>query len=420
MGGTGKTMLAKEVGKELKQSKQFTQIIDTTVSFSPDIKKIQDDIARPLRLNFKDCSESDRPKKLRKTLTNGEKILLILDDVWGVINFDEIGIPDSDNHKGCRILVTTRNPLVCNKLGCSKTIQLELLSVGEAWTMFQWHADLNKISTKSLLDKGRRIANECKGLPIAISVIASSLKSKHPEVWDEALKSLQKPMHDVVEAGLVKIYRCFKFSYDNMKNEKAKELLLLCSEFREDEEISIERLTRLGIGGGLFGGDCGSYEEARSEVDLSKKELLNSCLLLEAGRSRVKMHDMVRDAAQWVPNKKIQTVKLHDKNQKEMAERETNIKYLFYECKLKDVFSFKIGGSELEILIITVHMDEDCHNVKIEVPISFFKNNSGLRVFHLSSNIFHGALSLPESIQLLKNIRSLLFTRVDLGMILLM
>jgi len=30
MGGTGKTTLAKEVGKELEQSKQFTQIIDTT------------------------------------------------------------------------------------------------------------------------------------------------------------------------------------------------------------------------------------------------------------------------------------------------------------------------------------------------------------------------------------------------------
>ncbi|MCI13071.1 CC-NBS-LRR resistance protein, partial [Trifolium medium] len=48
MGGTGKTTLVKEVGKELKRSKQFTQVVDTTVSFSPDIKKIQDDIAGPL------------------------------------------------------------------------------------------------------------------------------------------------------------------------------------------------------------------------------------------------------------------------------------------------------------------------------------------------------------------------------------
>jgi len=34
--------------------------------------------------------------------------------------------------------------------------------------MFQRHADLREISTKSLLDKGRKIANECKGLLISV------------------------------------------------------------------------------------------------------------------------------------------------------------------------------------------------------------------------------------------------------------
>ncbi|RHN67926.1 putative P-loop containing nucleoside triphosphate hydrolase [Medicago truncatula] len=266
MGGTGKTTLAKEVGKELKQSQQFTQIIDTTVSFSPDIKKIQDDIAGPLGLKFDDRNESDRPKKLWSRLTNGEKILLILDDVWGDINFDEIGIPDSGNHRGCRILVTTRNLLVCNRLGCSKTIQLDLLSEEDAWIMFERHAGLREISTKNLIDKGRKIANECKRLPIAIAAIASSLKGiQRPEEWEWALKSLKKhmPMPDV-DDDLVKIYKCLKFSYDNMKNEKAKKLFLLCSVFQEDEEIPTERLTRLCIGGGLFGEDYVSYEDART------------------------------------------------------------------------------------------------------------------------------------------------------------
>jgi hypothetical protein len=132
MGGTGKTTLAKEVGKELKQSKEFTHVIDTTMSLSFNISKIQDDIAGPLGLKFDDCSESDRPKKLWSRLTNGEKILLILDDVWGDINFVEIGIPQSGDHNGCRILITTRNMLVCNKLECSKTVQLELLSEEDA------------------------------------------------------------------------------------------------------------------------------------------------------------------------------------------------------------------------------------------------------------------------------------------------
>ncbi|XP_039687986.1 uncharacterized protein [Medicago truncatula] len=420
MGGTGKTTLAKEVGKELKQSKQFTQIIDTTVSFSPDIKNIQDDIAGPLGLKFDDCNESDRPKKLWSRLTNGEKILLILDDVWGDIDFNEIGIPYSDNHKGCRILVTTRNLLVCNRLGCSKTMQLDLLSEEDAWIMFKRHAGLSEISTKNLLEKGRKIANECKRLPIAIAAIASSLKGiQRPEEWEWALKSLQKnmQMHNV-DDELVKIYKCLKFSYDNMKNEKAKRLFLLCSVFREDEKIPTERLTRLSIGGGLFGEDYVSYEDARSQVVISKNKLLDSCLLLEAKKSRVQMHDMVRDAAQWIASKEIQTMKLYDKNQKAMVEREKNIKYLLCEGKLEDVFSCMLDGSKLEILIVTGHKKEGfhCHDLKIDVPNSFFENSTGLRVFYLIYDKYSSlSLSLPHSIQSLKNIRSLLFANVILG-----
>ena len=368
-------------------------------------------------MKFDDCSESDRPKKLWSRLTKGEKILLILDDVWGDINFVEIGIPQSGNNKGCRILVTTRNLLVCNKFGCSKTIQLDLLSEEDAWIMFKRHAGLHEISTKYLLDKGRKIANESKRLPIAIAAIASSLKGiQRPEEWEWALKSLQKhmPMRDV-DDDLVKIYKCLKFSYDNMKNEKTKRLFLLCSVFREDEKIPTEMLTRLGIGGGLFGEDHISYEDARNQVVISKNKLLDSCLLLEANQSRVKMHDLVRDAAQWIANKEIQTVKLCDKNQKAMVERETNIKYLLCEGKLKDVFSFKLDGSKLEILIVTVE-DENCHDMKIEVPNSFFENSMGLRVFHVIYHHFPKLdLSLPQSIQSLKNIRSLLFKDVNLG-----
>ncbi|KAK2440667.1 putative disease resistance protein [Trifolium repens] len=107
MEGTGKTTLAKEAGKQLKASMQFNRVIITTVSNTSNIKKIQDDIAGSLGLEWRDINESDRPIKLWSRLTNGEKILVILDDVWDYLNFDDIGIPNRDNRKGCKVLVTT-------------------------------------------------------------------------------------------------------------------------------------------------------------------------------------------------------------------------------------------------------------------------------------------------------------------------
>ncbi|KAK2386576.1 disease resistance protein [Trifolium repens] len=411
MGGTGKTTLAMEVGKKLKQSKQFTQAIDSTVSFSPDIKKIQDDIAGPLGLTFDDCNESDRPKKLWSRLTNGEKILLILDDVWGDINFNQIGIPYSDNRKGCSVLVTTRNLLVCNRLGCSSTIQLDLLSEDDAWIMFQRHAGLSEASIKYLLDKGRKIADECKRLPIAIAAIGRSLNGKkHREDWDVALNSLQKHMSiDGVDNYSADIYKCLMFSYDYLKNKNAEELFLLSSVFQEDEEISTEILTRLGIGVGLFGEHYDKYNNARNLVAVAKNKLLDSCLLLKTDKGDVKMHDLVREVAQWIANKdQTQVVNFSNKNQKSLVGRENNIKYLLFDGNPMDLFSFRFDGSKLMILIF--NMGGGCFE---DVPVSFFENIAGLRVLNLIAK--WQTISLPQSIRSLTNIRSLLIESVNLG-----
>ncbi|CAJ2663191.1 unnamed protein product [Trifolium pratense] len=418
MGGTGKTTLAREVGKDLQQSKQFTNVIDTTVSLTPVVKKIQDDIAGPLGLKWEDCNESERNKKLWSRLTNGDKILVILDDVWDrgpPLDFETIGIPERDNHKGCRVLVTSRSKITFHKMDCDKTIELDDLSKEDAWIMFKRYAGISDSSSKKLIDKARKIAKECKQLPIAISVIASSLKGQQnrEHEWDVTLNSLKQPvsMHGVVD-DMVGIYNCLKISYDNLKDEKAKGLFLLCSVFREDEENSIEVLTRLCIGVGLLREGYGSYDDARKQVVVVINKLVDSCLLLEVDEKRLKMHDLVRDVAQWIADKEIQCVKLFDKNHESLVEKQKNIKYLLCEGNCKDLFSFEFDSLKLETLIVKVDGEEEDECIK--VPNSFFKNVTNLRVLHFSSN-YQQPLSLSDSIQPLTNIRSVLVDNVDLG-----
>jgi len=49
-------------------------------------------------------------------------------------------------------------------MGCDKIIQLDLLPEEDAWILFKKHASLSDSSSKSILDKGRKISKECKGL----------------------------------------------------------------------------------------------------------------------------------------------------------------------------------------------------------------------------------------------------------------
>ncbi|XP_022641649.1 probable disease resistance protein At1g15890 [Vigna radiata var. radiata] len=415
MGGIGKTTLAKEVGKELKKSKCFNQVIDTTISNSPYIKRIQDEIAGPLGLSFENCTESERARKLMGRLTNADKILLILDDVWGNISFGEIGIPFKDNHNNCKILVTTRYIRACNEIGCEKIIQLDILPEEEGWILFQKYAGLSDNSSKSILYKGRKISKECKGLPIAIEIIASSLKGTLPlEEWDLALKSLQKSMHvHYDDESLRKIYTCLKYSYDNMKDQTTKKLFLLCSMFREDEEISEELLVRLAKGATLIEkiDDDDSYDECGKKVIVAKYKLIDSCLLLNCKSGRVKMHDLVREMALWIVNEEIVAVNTSKKNEMTMVEKGKDIKYLLCEGKISDLFSSKFDGSKLDILIVNMN-----DHGPVEVPNSFFENIPGLQVLILSNNRYKRAiLSLPQSIQLLTNIKSLYLKQFSLG-----
>ena len=420
MGGTGKTTLAKEVGKELKQSEQFDHVIDTAVSFTPVIKKIQDDIAGPLGLKWEDCNESDRPKKLWSRLTNGEKILLIMDDVWDrdpPLDFDAIGIPNHDNHKGCRVLVTSRSKQTFNKMGCDKRIELRLLSEDDAWIMFKMYAGICNSSSKRLIDKGRKIAKECKQLPVAITIIASCLKGQQDRVheWDVILKSLKKPVSmDDVDADMVGVYKCLKLSYDYLKDEKAKGLFLLCSLFQEDVQIHVEILVRICIGMGIFRDDYCSYNDARNQVVVAKNKLIDSCLFLEVDELRVKMHDLVRDAAQWIGNKEFRAVNLSDKIERSMIERETSIRHLLCEGDGEDMFSCKFDGSKLETLIVFAHGCPCCVCMELEVLNVFFENLVKLRVLYFACH--HTLpLSLAHSIQSLTNIQSILIETVDLG-----
>ncbi|KAK2386670.1 putative disease resistance protein [Trifolium repens] len=314
------------------------------------------------------------------------------------------GIPNIDNHKGCKILVTTRTLEVCNKMACGITIQLELLSEEDAWAMFKRYADLSDISSNGLLKQGRKIADECKGLPVAIATIASSLRGqKHQVEWDVALQYLQNPMSmGDVDDTLVVIYKCLKYSYDNLTDKKAKELFLLCSVFKEDEEISTEILTRLGIGVGLFGEGYVKYNYARKQVVVAKNKLLDSCLLLKTNESHVKMHDLVREVAQRIANKEILVV--DSSNKKQMS---SNIKYLLFEGNSMDLCSSEFDGSKLQILILI--MVTGCF------VDSFFENIAGLRVLNLIAGENVTLSSLPQSIQSLTNIRSLLIEKGFLG-----
>ncbi|KAK2639053.1 hypothetical protein Ddye_026848, partial [Dipteronia dyeriana] len=301
MGGVGKTTLAKVVGKEAKEKKLFDEVVMVTVTQNPDIKNIQTHIAESLGLKFEVENIEVRAQRLCLRLKKEKKILIILDDVWKILNLTTIGIPFGDDHKDCTILLTTRRQQVCIDMKCQTRIQLDTLNEEEGLFLFKKHVSICNDSPM-LNAVAKEVVGECGGLPIAIEAIGSALREKDVDEWKVVSKKLKMSKFLDIETVDQNIYACLKLSYDYLKAEETKFCFLLCSLFPEDYEIDLEELLRYGLGLDLYG-DVDTIEEARTQLRVTINNLKASCLLLDAKEGFVKMHDLVRDVALWITSK---------------------------------------------------------------------------------------------------------------------
>uniref|UniRef100_A0A2K2CCJ5 AAA+ ATPase domain-containing protein n=1 Tax=Populus trichocarpa TaxID=3694 RepID=A0A2K2CCJ5_POPTR len=296
MGGVGKTTLVKEVGRRAKESQLFPEVFMATVSQNPNVIGIQDRMADSLHLKFEKTGKEGRASELWQRL-QGKKMLIILDDVWKHIDLKEIGIPFGDDHRGCKILLTTRLEHICSTMECQQKVFLGVLSEDEALALFRINAGLRD-GDSTLNTVARKVARECKGLPIALVTLGRALRDKSENQWKRVSKQLKNSQFvDMEQIEEKNAYACLKLSYDYLKSKETKLCFLLCCLFPEDYNIPIEDLTRYAVGYGLHQ-DGEPIEDAREQVHVAIEYLKACCLLLGTEtEEHVRMHDLVRDVA---------------------------------------------------------------------------------------------------------------------------
>ncbi|XP_040967088.1 probable disease resistance protein At4g27220 [Gossypium hirsutum] len=299
MGGVGKTTLAREVGSQAQKLNLFDKVVITVVSQNPKFETIKNEIAQYIRFDMKNEQGRRSEQDLWLRLKNEPRILIILDDIWESINLKKIGIPIGDDHKGCKVLLTTRRQQVCRAMDCQNVVQLGCLDDDEAWTLFEKKAGLDDFSDDSIRTPAKKIVKKCGGLPIAIVPLASALKGKTHHEWQAAYRRLKDRRLTEIEDVEENAYVCLEASFDYLKNMETKTCFLLCSLFPEDDEIYVENLVGYAWGLELYKG-MDSIKDVRSEVLASIEALKNSGLLLDCGERHVKIHDVVRQFALWI------------------------------------------------------------------------------------------------------------------------
>ncbi|KAH7690496.1 P-loop containing nucleoside triphosphate hydrolase protein [Dioscorea alata] len=161
MGGVGKTTLVKEVAKQAREHGLFGEVVMVTVSQNKDLKKIQNDIAECLGFHLKEENVEVRAIKLAERIIATEnKVLVILDDLWKMLDLSKVRIPRPQVGITCKVVITTRNKDICERMSCQEIVELKTSLDGESWSLFRSRAG-DAVESPTIRELAWNVAREC-------------------------------------------------------------------------------------------------------------------------------------------------------------------------------------------------------------------------------------------------------------------
>ena len=319
IGGLGKTSLAKLVYNDERVVGHFSIKMWVCVSDEFDVKKLVKEILKEIKgdENYSDFSLQQLQSPLRNAL-DGEKFLLVLDDVWNTDREKWLELKDllMDGAIGSKILVTTRKKAVASIMGTFPMQELRGLSLEDCSSLFVKCAfkDGEDEQHPNLLKIGDQIVEKCAGVPLAVRSLGSLLYSKRDE----------RDWVSIKESGIWKleqdenwIMAALKLSYYDLPHH-LRQCFALCSVFPKDFKFVNVLLISFWMAQGLI---QSSGQNARME-DIGESyinELLSRSLFQDVkqdvpGVYAFKMHDLVHDLAIFFAQPEYLTLNFHNKD----------------------------------------------------------------------------------------------------------
>ncbi|KAH9671956.1 Disease resistance protein [Citrus sinensis] len=410
--GVGKTTLVKQIAMQVIEDKLFDKVVFVEVTQTPDLQTIQNKLSSDLELEFKQNENVfQRAEKLRQRLKNVKRVLVILDNIWKLLNLNAVGIPfgdvkkeRNDDRSRCTVLLTSRNrDVLCNDMNSQKIFLIEVLSYEEAWCLFEKIVgDSAKASDFRVI--ADEIVRRCGGLPVAIKTIANALKNKRLYVWNDSLERLRNSTSRQIHGMEENVYSSIELSYSFLKSEEEKSMFRLCALRKDGSPIPIDDLMRYGIGLGLFS-NVRTSEAARNRVYTLVDNLKASSLLLDGDKDEVKLHDIIYAVAVSIARDEfmfnIQSKdELKDKTQKDSIA-------ISLPNRDIDELPERLECPKLSLFLLFAKYDSS-----LKIPDLFFEGMNELRVVHFTRTCF---LSLPSSLVCLISLRTLSLEGCQVG-----
>ncbi|PHT34826.1 hypothetical protein CQW23_26626 [Capsicum baccatum] len=295
MPGSGKTTLAYKVYNDESVCSHFDVRAWFTVDQEYDEKKLLVKLFNQVTgSDLKSSEDIDVADKLRKQLY-GKRYLIVLDDVWDTTTGDDLTRPFPEAEKGSRIILTTRQKEVAFHGKCNTDpLNLRLLRPEESWELLEKRAFRKESCLDELLDVGKEIAQNCKGLPLVADLIVgviSGLEMKKA-VWLDVRNNL----NSFIFGSEVDVMKVIELSYDHL-TDHMKPCFLYLASFPKDTTVHRVMLKMYWRAEGLV--EQTGMKSLEEVMEIYLDNLISSSLVIDfneiGDNLTFQLHDLVHN-----------------------------------------------------------------------------------------------------------------------------
>ncbi|KAK4383491.1 putative late blight resistance proteinR1A-10 [Sesamum angolense] len=442
MGGIGKTTLARNLYNDPLIEDRFDTRAWVVVSQNYNVQEILTILVNSTRREGGEVhkkSADELAVRLHKNL-KGWRYLIVMDDVWDVKAWDEVKRFFPDDNNSSRVILTTRQSEVAMYANHRSPIHhMALLSPKSSWDLLRETIFGQEDCPYALQEIGWNIAENCKGLPLAIVVTGGLLsKDSKEEDWKRIAQDVKSAIARNAGDQFMEI---LSLSYNSLPHH-LRSCFLYMGVFPEDYEIFVSQLIKLWVAEGFIKPlSHKSLEELAEDYlsNLIKRSLVE--VRRRNGNGEIKsivIHDMLRElSVQKAQEEKFlllrnshrhvspqgrnnqRRVSIHDFDTSDLDDltvaHDNDVYTVVHDSYLHSLLCFRHSHSSFRV--VPFIMSFRLLKVLDALTITFDEFPIGLvELVHLRyiALCFGGEGRLPESICKLWNLQTLVAYRRDL------
>ncbi|KAL0414108.1 UNVERIFIED_CONTAM: putative disease resistance protein [Sesamum radiatum] len=251
MAGIGKTTLSREVYEHPLVLSQFDFRVWLTVGPKFSFDEIMLDILAKLNFDIARIygyGQEVLGNYIKKSL-QGRKYFMVLDDIWNTQVWHELKKFIPDNRNGSVIMLTTRLLEVAKNANSYAVHSKRFLNRKESWHLLCEKVFDKEFCPSQLEEAGKKIAENCEGLPLAIIAISKHLSKaeRTPEYWT---KVAEKESSTIIGED-AEVSKVLYLSYQYLPHH-LKACFLYTGVFPRDYVIPASRLIKLWCSEGFL------------------------------------------------------------------------------------------------------------------------------------------------------------------------